>query len=230
MIIVDSALRKRNEENNPVRVGMIGAGFMGRGIALQICNSVPGMELVAIANRTLEGAARAYQEAGIENPKKVNNLDSLVDNIRGGKYSITSDPMLICEAEGIDAIIEVTGTIEYSLPFVLKAMDHKKHVILMNAEMDGTLGPILKVYADKAGVIITNADGDQPGVLRRDPRALGGFHRTPGRERCHQRRGRGRLSARRHDRLRTDRSSGGNFQKGWMPLRAHALCFDLSHE
>jgi len=164
MIIVDSALRKRNEENNPVRVGMIGAGFMGRGIALQICNSVPGMELVAIANRTLEGAARAYQEAGIENPKKVSNLDSLVDNIRGGKYSITSDPMLICEAEGIDAIIEVTGTIEYSLPFVLKAMDHKKHVILMNAEMDGTLGPILKVYADKAGVIITNADGDQPGV------------------------------------------------------------------
>ena len=54
MIIVDSALRKREEENNPVRVGMIGAGFMARGIALQICNSVPGMELVAIANRTLE--------------------------------------------------------------------------------------------------------------------------------------------------------------------------------
>jgi predicted homoserine dehydrogenase-like protein len=35
----------------------------------------------------------------------------------------------------------------------------------MNAELDSTLGAILKVYADKAGVVITNADGDQPGVI-----------------------------------------------------------------
>lgn len=164
MIIVDTALKKRQEENNPVRVAMIGAGFMGRGVALQICKSVPGMELVAIANISLELAVRAYQEAGVEESREVNDVGSLEDNIKAGKYSITSDSSLICEAEGIDAIIEVTGTIEYSLPFVLKAMDYKKHVVLMNAELDGTLGPILKVYADKAGVVITNVDGDQPGV------------------------------------------------------------------
>src|SRR6185436_14699069 len=34
----------------------------------------------------------------------------------------------------------------------------------MNAELDSTVGPILKVYADRAGVVLTNADGDQPGV------------------------------------------------------------------
>jgi predicted homoserine dehydrogenase-like protein len=164
MIIVDTALQKRHEENNPVRVGMIGAGFMGRGIALQICNYISGMELVAIANRNAENAARAYKEAGIDHPVEVTDTGSLEDNIRGGKYSITSDPALLCEAEDIDAIIEVTGTIEYSLPFVLKAISNKKHVILMNAELDGTLGPILKLYADRAGVVITNADGDQPGV------------------------------------------------------------------
>ncbi|MFO7932723.1 MAG: hypothetical protein R6U78_01470 [Bacteroidales bacterium] len=164
MIIIDTALQKRQEENNPVRVAMIGAGFMGRGIALQICNYVPGMELVAIANRNIENAARAYKEAGIEHPKEVTDTGSLEDNLRTNRYSITSDPGLLCEAEDIDAIIEVTGTIEYSLPFVLKAISNKKHVILMNAELDGTLGPILKVYADKAGVVITNADGDQPGV------------------------------------------------------------------
>jgi predicted homoserine dehydrogenase-like protein len=48
---------------------------------------------------------------------------------------------------------------------VLEAIAHKKHVILMNAELDGTLGPLLKVYADKSGVIYTNCDGDQPGVI-----------------------------------------------------------------
>jgi predicted homoserine dehydrogenase-like protein len=34
----------------------------------------------------------------------------------------------------------------------------------MNAELDGTVGPILKTYADRAGVVFTNTDGDQPGV------------------------------------------------------------------
>jgi predicted homoserine dehydrogenase-like protein len=46
----------------------------------------------------------------------------------------------------------------------------------MNAEVDGTLGPILKTYADRAGVVLTNADGDQPGVqmnLYRFVRGLG---------------------------------------------------------
>ena len=55
MVILDTALAKRQEENNPVRVAFVGAGFMGRGIVLQIANSVPGMELVAIFNQKCRG-------------------------------------------------------------------------------------------------------------------------------------------------------------------------------
>lgn len=164
MIIIDSALRRRAEENNPIKVAMIGAGFMGRGVANQICNSVPGMELVAIYNRTLEKAKRAYSEAGIDDYHYVNSKNKLEDNIKSKKFSVTDNPFILCEADGIDAIIEVTGTIELSSHLILKAFENKKHVILMNAEVDGTIGPILKVYADKAGVILTNVDGDQPGV------------------------------------------------------------------
>jgi len=165
MIIVDSALEKRRKEGNPVRVGMVGAGFMGRGIALQIASCVPGMRLVAIANRHLDGARRAYIDAGISNPKIVKSVDELEKAIGRGEFSITEDPMILCEARGIDAIIEVTGTIEYGVRVVLRAIENHKHVIMMNAELDGTIGPILKVYADKAGVVITNVDGDQPGVI-----------------------------------------------------------------
>jgi predicted homoserine dehydrogenase-like protein len=164
MVIVDNALKRRQEENNPVRVAMIGAGFMGRGIANQICNSVPGMELVAITNRTIDQAKRAYSEAGVESIEYTTQKNVLENNIREGKYTITDNASIVCEAEGIDAIIEVTGAIEFSSHLILKAFENKKHVILMNAEVDGTIGPILKVYADKAGVIVTNADGDQPGV------------------------------------------------------------------
>lgn len=165
MIIVDQVLAKREQEGNPVRVAMIGAGFMARGIALQILQAVKGMRLVAISNRRLEEARRAYQEAGVTEVRGVETMKELETALAAGQYAVTEDAMLLCEAQGIDAVIEVTGTIEFAAHVVLKAIEHRKHVVIMNAELDGTIGPILKVYADKAGVVITNTDGDQPGVI-----------------------------------------------------------------
>ncbi|WP_414755348.1 NAD(P)H-dependent oxidoreductase [Anabaena sp. CCY 9910] len=164
MIIIDNALKARAAAGNPVKVGMIGAGFMGRGIANQIINSVPGMELVAISNRSIDGAKRAYSEAGIEDIEIVDSVGELESAIAQGKYTITEDAKIICQADGIDAIIEVTGAVEFGAHVVMEAIAHRKHVIMMNAELDGTIGPILKVYADKAGVILSACDGDQPGV------------------------------------------------------------------
>lgn len=164
MILVDTALAKRQAENKPIRVAMVGAGFMGRGIAVQICKYVPGMELVAISNRDTEKAKRAYAEAGVPEAEMVTSLSALEENIRNGKCSVTDDATLLCDAEGIDAIIEVTGAVEFGTKVAMRAIENKKHIIMMNAEVDGTVGPILKVYADKAGVVFTNADGDQPGV------------------------------------------------------------------
>ena len=165
MLIIDNALQKRENDGNPIRVAMIGAGFMGRGIALQVQNNVVGMELVAIANRHLGRAEKVYQEAGVDECQVVETIAQMQEAIVQRQYAITEDAQLLCQAEGIDAIIEVTGTVEFGAQVTLKAIEHGKHVILMNAELDGTLGPILKVYADKAGVVVTNADGDQPGVI-----------------------------------------------------------------
>ncbi|MEA5602822.1 NAD(P)H-dependent oxidoreductase [Nostoc sp. UHCC 0252] len=164
MIIIDRALQARAAAGNPIKVGMIGAGFMGRGIANQIVNSVPGMELVAISNRQIDAAKRAYSEAGIEDIQVVATVSELEDAIANGKYAVTEDAKLLCQAEGIEAIIEVTGAVEFGAHIIMEAIAHRKHVIMMNAELDGTIGPILKVYADKAGVILSACDGDQPGV------------------------------------------------------------------
>jgi len=165
MVIIDKALQKRQQEDNPIRVGMVGAGFMARGIALQIVNSVPGMDLVAISNRHLEGAKRTYTEAGVDEVQLVQTVNQLEDAMDRGQYAVTEDALLLCRAKGIDAVIEVTGAVEFAARVVLEAIKNSKHVIMMNAELDGTIGPILKVYADKAGVVLTNADGDQPGVM-----------------------------------------------------------------
>jgi predicted homoserine dehydrogenase-like protein len=165
MIIVDRALQKRAAEGKPIRVGMIGAGFMGRGIALQILTAVPGMNLVAISNRQVQGAKRAYLEAGIKDIRNIDTVTQLDDSIRARQYAVTDDPNLLCESKEIDAIIEVTGTIEFGAQVVLKAIKRSKHIVLMNAELDGTIGPILAEYAKQAGVVLTNCDGDQPGVM-----------------------------------------------------------------
>lgn len=164
MIIVDTALKAREEAGNPVRVGMIGAGFMGRGIANQILNYLPGMELVAISNRTLENAKQAYSLAGAEDVAVAHSVQQLDGAIAQGKFVVTENADLLCEADNIDVLIESTGHVEFGAQVTMKAIQCKKHMVLMNAELDGTVGPILKVYADRAGVILTGCDGDQPGV------------------------------------------------------------------
>lgn len=164
MILVDTALQKRAQARNPIRVAMVGAGFMGRGVALQICRYVPGMELVVIANRSVDKARQAYLAAGTGPVREVASVAQLEECIRQGIPAVTDDALLVCRAEGIDAIIEVTGAVEHGAHVALEAIRHRKHLILLNAELDGTVGAILKAYADEAGVIYSVSDGDQPGV------------------------------------------------------------------
>jgi predicted homoserine dehydrogenase-like protein len=165
MFIIDQALEQRRREGNPVRVGLVGAGYMGRGITLQTVTSMPGMQLAAIYNRTIESAEQAYLQAGVETVHVVSSRAELDEHIMNGRACITDDAALLCQSQAIDVLIEVTGTIEFAARVVMDAIAHGKHVVLMNAELDATLGPILKVDADKAGVVITNSDGDQPGVI-----------------------------------------------------------------
>jgi predicted homoserine dehydrogenase-like protein len=178
MIIVDSALKQRQSRGEPIRVGMVGAGFMGRGVARQIIRAVPGMRLVAIASRRLEQALRAYQDLDID-PAAVETSGELEDCIAAGRPAVTEDWRLLCESAQIDAILEVTGSIDYAADVACTTIAAGKHIILMNAELDGTVGPLLKHRADKAGVVFTNVDGDQPGVIMNLYRFVAGIGVRP---------------------------------------------------
>lgn len=164
MIIVDTALEKRRAAGNPVKVAMVGAGYMARGIALQILTSMPGIRLVAISNRNVAGAERAYREAGVSDLVHVSTSAQLQSAMEAGRFAVTDDPHALCAAGGVEAIVETTGDVEFGTRVAFDAIAHGKHVILMNAEVDASVGPILKVYADRAGVVYTYTDGDEPGV------------------------------------------------------------------
>ena len=148
-----------------MRVGMVGAGAMGRAITLQIARSVPGMEVAAISNRTPGTAEEAYRGAGFDEVAFAENVRSVEASVAAGRPVITDDAGLVCAAEGIDVVLEVTGAVDFGAGVVLDAIGHGKHVVTMNAELQGTLGPLLKAKADQAGVVLTDTDGDQPGVL-----------------------------------------------------------------
>jgi predicted homoserine dehydrogenase-like protein len=195
MIIVDTAIQKRIEENRPIRVAMIGAGYSAKHIASQILSSFPGMHLSVIVNRTLQSADDVYKIAGAESVNTISNSDQLEDAIKKGEYCITDNLDAALNCESIEAVIETTGEVEYGALAALSAIKAGKHTFVLNCEMDATVGPLLKVYADKMGVIYSNSDGDEPGVasnLARHVRTMGlevvgagnlkGFydvHRTP---------------------------------------------------
>lgn len=164
MILIDRAIAERQQSGNPVRVALVGAGYSGKNIAYQIIQSVPGLQLVAIANRTLRSAREAYASAGVTDVRVVDSASALEQSIRDERYAITEDASVLCKAAGIEVIIEATGTIEFGAGVVAQAIEYGKHIILGNVELDATLGPILKSYADRAGVIYSNSDGDEPGV------------------------------------------------------------------
>lgn len=164
MIIVDTALQQRLNAGNPVRVAMAGAGYMGRGIALEIISAIPGLRLVAIANRNAAQAERAYREAGVSSFRSVSTAAELDQAMAANEYAVTDDPYVLCQSGAVEAVIETTGDVEYGSRVALEAIRNGKHIILMNAEVDAAVGPILKVYADRNNVVYTYTDGDEPGV------------------------------------------------------------------
>jgi predicted homoserine dehydrogenase-like protein len=162
--MIDTALREREATGHPIRVAMVGAGASGRAIALQLGTPVHGIRLVAIANRTPEHGERAFREAGITAFRHAGSAREAETAITSGSPVLTDDPSILTTCDAIDVLIEVTGTIETAARVVLEAFDHGKHVVLVNAELDSLLGPILKTKADRAGVVVTHTDGDEPGV------------------------------------------------------------------
>lgn len=178
MHIVDTALNQRAADGKPVQVAMFGAGYMGRGITTQIVRHTPGLRLAVICNRTVSKAIGCYTAVGVarEDIVEVSTPGALDDAIRAGKYAVTNDPAVAASAALIDITLEATGHVDYGAHATVLSIRHGKPMVSMNAELDATCGPILKVMADEAGVILAGADGDQPVVqmnLVRYVRGLG---------------------------------------------------------
>jgi len=163
-----SRLVKRERRGDVINVAVTGAGFIGRGMVYQI-DRTPGMRTALIINRTAKRAIDAFIHAGRKGDNIIVSEDArrLQQAINAGDAAVTPRADVLRELRGIDVVVEVTGAVEYGAEVALYAIEGGKHVVMMNAETDATVGCALKRRADEAGVVYTNSDGDQPGVLKR---------------------------------------------------------------
>lgn len=179
MIIVDTALEAREKEGRPIRVALIGAGFMSHGLANHIVNTTPGMRLIGVYNRRPQRAFDLFNYAGVKDVVSPKTQKEANLAMREGKAVATDDAFLLARSPEIDVIIDVTGSVEFGAQVALEAFRHKKDVVLMNAEIDATVGPVLQTYAAKHGVILSACDGDEPGVQINLYRWVKGLGLTP---------------------------------------------------
>ncbi|MEM7191592.1 MAG: Gfo/Idh/MocA family oxidoreductase [Pseudomonadota bacterium] len=179
MIIVDTALKARAETGNPIRIGLVGAGFMGQGFTNQILNSVPGMNVAAIYNRAADRAQKVFEYAGRDDVRIAETQEKLDAAIESGAPVVTEDAFLLARSPHIDVLLDVTGAVEFGAHVILDAFAHGKDVVLMNAEIDATIGPILQTYADKHGCMLSACEGDEPGVQMNLYRWVKGLGFTP---------------------------------------------------
>jgi len=155
-------LARRADEGKPVRIGVIGSGEMGTDLVTQ-CMLMQGVELVAMSTRRPHTAKHAVQIAYGDDARAVEaGTQSLITAaIEAKKLAITSNDLLVTHPL-VDVVIDATGKPGVAADFDLMAMQHGKHVVMMNVEADVTIGPYLKQQADRLGVIYTIGAGDEP--------------------------------------------------------------------
>lgn len=161
-------LQRREARGQVISTAVLGAGFMGRGVVHQL-SRMPGMRPALIVNRTAEAALAAYRLAGVD-PREVlvsNDVRQLDSAVRSGRPAISSELEIAGLVPAIDVVIGATSDIPMGLRQALSAIELRKHFISLNGETDATFGCLLATRARAAGVIYSNADGDQPGVLAR---------------------------------------------------------------
>jgi predicted homoserine dehydrogenase-like protein len=151
-----------------VRTAVIGAGFMGKGLVYQL-SKMPGMHPALVVNRSPEKAIAAYVESGYKREHILVSDDpkALATAAMEKRPAVSGESEIAGAVSTLDVAIEATGAVELGAREALSCIRNKKHFISLNAETDGTLGCLLKKKADEAGVVYSNADGDQPGVIMR---------------------------------------------------------------
>ncbi len=140
-------LLKLQQQNTPIRLAIVGCGHQGTGLALQT-RLTPGLKLVAAIDLNVEAARRSVDASGQDRVIVSNDYETV-----------------LAKPDIFDVLIESSTSIESAAKYVIATLEKHIPVILMNAELDLLLGPLLQEIATDNDTIISSDSGDQPGVV-----------------------------------------------------------------
>ncbi|WP_209123979.1 NAD(P)H-dependent oxidoreductase [Alkalihalobacillus sp. BA299] len=166
MLGINRKLEELEKNGEIIKVGLVGAGQMGRGMVSQIENMV-GMRVVITADIQVDNATNAYLKSGVVATDIVETTDETeaVNAVKAGKVVATSDAQLVTSLSEVDVVVDATGVPDIGAKIAWDAILNKKHIVMLNVEADVTVGPLLKKMADASGVVYTGSAGDEPGAV-----------------------------------------------------------------
>lgn len=141
-------LLERQKEQDPIRVGVIGAGQMGRGMVAQI-STIPGMIVTGISDLNIDAANAAKDAFNSSSEEKV-------------EIFTTTDFKEVINNENVDVIVEATGVPEVGAKVCLECLLAHKNIVLLNVEIDITIGSLMHKLFKSAGLVYTGSAGDEP--------------------------------------------------------------------
>lgn len=155
-------LKERAAAGKPVRIGQIGAGKFGTMFLSQV-RLTTGMHLAGLADLL---PARAKERLmGVQWPAEQIDAKTVDEAIKTGKTCVTEDAMAVVKHPEIEVVIEATGDPATGIKLALAAIEHGKHVVMVNVEADSVAGPLLARRAREKGVVYSLAWGDQPALV-----------------------------------------------------------------
>lgn len=150
---------RQRRVGRPIRVGLVGAGQMGRGFVAQV-RRIDGMEVVAIADIAVERAIAAFEATGVS---AVAGEDPTVLSaaIEAGEAVVCNDSELLTSLP-VDIVIEASGIPSVAAAVAWRSLLAGRHVGLLTVEADVTVGLLLASVARRAGLVYTVCRGDEP--------------------------------------------------------------------
>jgi predicted homoserine dehydrogenase-like protein len=165
---LNDLLREREEVGQPIQLGLVGAGQMGRGMINQMERMMKGIRAAAVADIVVDRVVSAYQEAGVSPDDLVMTSDLQTANqaVLEGKRVATRYATLVARLASVEVVVDASGVPEVGARVAFDAILNRKHVVMLNVETDVTVGYLLRSMADAAGVVYTVSAGDEPGATK----------------------------------------------------------------
>jgi len=149
-MFLQNAISKRIDNDNPVKVALIGAGKFGSMFLSQV-PTTPGLEVAVIADLKPENAIKACKNVGWS--------DDLIS-----KTKFVDEANQAIKMSEVDVVVEATGFPAAGIEHARQAFQNGKHIIMVNVEADVLAGAALVKEARSAGVVYSMAYGDQPAL------------------------------------------------------------------